>query len=176
MNVVKGIVATIRTGRGVSVCMADGVWYGAGFDATKLTFEEGNTIQFTFTEKGIYKNIDLPSVEVVDASTASNMAPVAATPTPVKTSVVIDDTKMSKNDWTLKDKVIRYEDWLSRAISMVRLLVDNGAISLGAQVKKKAEVLENAVTAFTHKFYLEAGEVRSGDYDEKSELKEPTYE
>ena len=67
MNTAEGVVETIRTGRGVSVSIS-GAWYGAGFDVNKLPFKEGNTIKFVYTEKGIYKNMDLNSVEVTDAS------------------------------------------------------------------------------------------------------------
>ena len=170
MNTAEGVVETIRTGRGVSVSIS-GAWYGAGFDATKLPFKEGNTIKFVYTEKGIYKNIDLKSVEVVDASETSNLQP-AASP---KVKVTAGATVTRDSYWSnkeeedkLRSKEIRYEACLQRAIAMVDLLITSGAISLGANTKKKSEIVEKSVEAFTRKFYIEASEAREGSYDDPS--------
>jgi len=170
MNTAEGVVETIRTGRGVSVSIS-GAWYGAGFDATKLPFKEGNTIKFVYTEKGIYKNIDLKSVEVVDASETSNLQP-AASP---KAKVTAGATVTRDSYWSnkeeedkLRSKEIRYEACLQRAIAMVDLLITSGAISLGANTKKKSEIVEKSVEAFTRKFYIEASEAREGSYDDPS--------
>ena len=170
MNTAEGVVETIRTGRGVSVSIS-GAWYGAGFDATKLPFKEGNTIKFVYTEKGIYKNIDLKSVEVVDASETSNLQP-AASP---KVKVTAGATVTRDSYWSnkeeedkLRSKEIRYEACLQRAIAMVDLLITSGAVSLGANAKKKSEIVEKAVEAFTRKFYTEASEAREGAYDAPS--------
>ena len=170
MNTAEGVVETIRTGRGVSVSIS-GAWYGAGFDATKLPFKEGNTIKFVYTEKGIYKNMDLKSVEVVDASETSNLQP-AASP---KAKVTAGATVTRDSYWSnkeeedkLRSKEIRYEACLQRAIAMVDLLITSGAISLGANTKKKSEIVEKSVEAFTRKFYIEASEAREGSYDDPS--------
>ena len=170
MNTAEGVVETIRTGRGVSVSIS-GAWYGAGFDATKLPFKEGNTIKFVYTEKGIYKNIDLKSVEVVDASETSNLQP-AASP---KVKVTAGATVTRDSYWSnkeeedkLRSKEIRYEACLQRAIAMVDLLITSGAISLGANTKKKSEIVEKSVEAFTRKFYIEASEARDGSYQDSS--------
>ena len=170
MNTAEGVVETIRAGRGVSVSIS-GAWYGAGFDATKLPFKEGNTIKFVYTEKGIYKNIDLKSVEVVDASETSNLQP-AASP---KVKVTAGATVTRDSYWAnkeeedkLRSKEIRYEACLQRAIAMVDLLITSGAISLGANTKKKSEIVEKSVEAFTRKFYIEASEAREGSYDDPS--------
>ena len=170
MNTAEGVVETIRTGRGVSVSIS-GAWYGAGFDATKLPFKEGNTIKFVYTEKGIYKNMDLKSVEVVDASETSNLQP-AASP---KVKVTAGATVTRDSYWSnkeeedkLRSKEIRYEACLQRAIAMVDLLITSGAISLGANTKKKSEIVEKSVEAFTRKFYIEASEAREGSYDDPS--------
>ena len=169
MNTAEGGVETIRAGRGVSVSIS-GAWYGAGFDATKLPFKEGNTIKFVYTEKGIYKNIDLKSVEVVDASTG--YVQPAASP---KVKVTAGATVTRDSYWSnkeeedkLRSKEIRYEACLQRAIAMVDLLITSGAISLGANTKKKSEIVEKSVEAFTRKFFIEATEAREGSYDDPS--------
>ena len=170
MNTAEGVVETIRAGRGVSASIS-GTWYGAGFDVNKLPFKEGNTIKFVYTEKGIYKNMDLKSVEVVDASETSNLQP-AASP---KVKVTAGATVTRDSYWSnkeeedkLRSKEIRYEACLQRAIAMVDLLITSGAVSLGANAKKKSEIVEKAVEAFTRKFYTEASEAREGAYDAPS--------
>ena len=170
MNTAEGVVETIRAGRGVSVSIS-GAWYGAGFDATKLPFKEGNTIKFAYTEKGIYKNIDLKSVEVTDASEKSNMQPQAAP----KQKVTAGATVTRDSYWSnkeeedkLRSKEIRYEACLQRAIAMVDLLITSGALALGANAKKKVEIVENTVEAYTRKFYEEATDARDGAFDAPS--------
>ena len=171
MNTAEGVVETIRAGRGISVSIS-GTWYGAGFDVNKLPFKEGNSIKFVYTEKGIYKNIDLKSVEVTDASEQSILQPKpqekkAAGPEPVFVSRDGYWSKKEEED-RLRSKEIRYEACLQRAIAMVDLLVTSGAISLGANAKKKSEIVEKAVESFTRKFFIEATEAREGSYDDPS--------
>ena len=170
MNTAEGVVETIRAGRGVSVSIS-GAWYGAGFDATKLPFKEGNTIKFVYTEKGIYKNMDLKSVEVMDASETSNLQP-AASP---KAKVTAGATVTRDSYWSnkeeedkLRSKEIRYEACLQRAIAMVDLLITSGALTLGANAKKKVEIIDSTVEAYTCKFYEEATNARDGAYDAPS--------
>jgi len=172
MNTAEGVVQTIRSARGVSVLLDSGAWYGAGFDVTKVPFKEGNKIKFVYTEKGIYKNIDLNSVEVTDASENSNIQPQSPSP---KVKVTAGATVTRDDYWSKKEeedkfrsKEIRYEACLHRAIAMVDLLITSGAISLGANTKKKSEIVEKSVEAFTRKFYTEATEARDGAYDAPS--------
>ena len=177
MNTAEGVVETIRAGRGISVSIS-GTWYGAGFDVNKLPFKEGNSIKFVYTEKGIYKNIDLKSVEVTDASEQSILQPKpqdtkAAGPEPVfvsSTTALTRDGYWSKKEEEdkFRSKEIRYEACLTRAIAMVDLLVTSGALSLGANAKKKVEIVENTVEEYTHKFYEEATNARDGAYDAPS--------
>tara|TARA_R100001082_G_scaffold78608_2_gene46119 strand:+ start:621 stop:1181 length:561 start_codon:yes stop_codon:yes gene_type:complete len=171
MNTAEGVVETIRAGRGVSASIS-GTWYGAGFDVSKLPFKEGNTIKFVYTEKGIYKNIDLKSVEVIDASENSNMQPQAPSP---KQKVTAGATVTRDSYWSnkeaddkLRSKEIRYEACLQRAIAMVDLLVTSGALTLGANAKKKVEIIDTTVEAYTRKFYDEATEARDGAFDAPS--------
>jgi len=171
MNTAEGVVETIRTGRGVSVSIS-GAWYGAGFDVNKLPFKEGNSIKFVYTEKGIYKNIDLKSVEVVDASETSNLQPAAAP----KAKVTAGATVTRDSYWSNKEeedkfrsKEIRYEACLQRAIAMVDLLITSGALTLGANAKKKVEIIDNAVDSYTKIFYTQATEARDGAYDAPSQ-------
>jgi hypothetical protein len=175
MNTAEGVVETIRTGRGISVSIS-GTWYGAGFDVNKLPFKEGNSIKFVYTEKGIYKNIDLNSVEVVDASEKSAMKPNQEKVAGPEPTFVSTTTSLTRDGyWSKKEeedkfrsKEIRYEACLTRAIAMVDLLVTSGALSLGANAKKKVEIVENTVEAYTHKFYEEATNARDGAYDAPS--------
>ena len=176
MNTAEGVVETIRAGRGVSASIS-GAWYGAGFDVNKLPFKEGNTIKFVYTEKGIYKNMDLKTVEVIDASETSNLQPKVAKPKANVTATggtagatVTRDSYWSNKEEEdkLRSKEIRYEACLQRAIAMVDLLITSGAVSLGANAKKKSEIVEKAVEAFTRKFYTEASEAREGAYDAPS--------
>ena len=172
MNTAEGVVQTIRSARGVSILLDSGAWYGAGFDSTKVPFKEGNKIKFAYTEKGIYKNIDLNSVEILDASEKSNIQPKAsepkaAGPEPVFVSRDGYWSKKEEEDM-FRSKEIRYEACLQRAIAMVNLLITSGAVSLGANTKKKSEIVEKAVEAFTRKFYTEATEARDGAYDAPS--------
>jgi hypothetical protein len=171
MNTAEGVVETIRAGRGVSASIS-GTWYGAGFDVTKLPFKEGNTIKFAYTEKGIYKNIDLKSVEVTDASENSNMQPQ---PSAAKQKITAGATVTRDVYWSnkeeedkLRSKEIRYEACLQRAIAMVDLLITSGALTLGANAKKKVEIIDNTVEAYTRKFYEEATDARDGAYDAPS--------
>ena len=171
MNTAEGVVETIRAGRGVSASIS-GTWYGAGYDVNKLPFKEGNTIKFVYTEKGIYKNIDLKSVEVVDASENSNMQPQTATSKQKVTAgatVTRDAYWSNKEDEDkLRSKEIRYEACLQRAIAMVDLLITSGALTLGANAKKKVEIIDTTVEAYTRKFFEEATEAREGAYDAPS--------
>ena len=172
MNTVEGVVETIRAGRGVSASIS-GAWYGAGFDITKVPFKEGNKIKFAYTEKGIYKNIDLASVEVLDAAAKSSVPPKekepkAAGPEPVFVSRDGYWSKKEEED-KFRSKEIRYEACLQRAIAMVDLLITSGAVSLGANTKKKSEIVEKSVEAFTRKFFTEATEARDGAYDAPSQ-------
>jgi len=169
MNTVEGVVEVIRVARGVSVKMQDGTWYGAGFDAAKVSFKEGNKIRFVFTEKGIYKNIDLNTVEVVDASENTNMKPKADSgeqKTSAGKTVTRDSYWSGKEEEDkFKSKEIRYEACLHRAIAMVDLLITSGAVSLGSNTKKKAEIVDKAVEAYTATFFTNAGKAREGYYD-----------
>ena len=172
MNTAEGVVETIRVGRGVSVSVSSN-WYGAGFDADKIPFKEGNTIKFAYTEKGIYKNIDLQSIEIIDASIGVPMRPQPATSPKAKTTAgatVTRDVYWSNKEEEdkFRSKEIRYEACLQRAIAMVDLLITSGAVSLGANTKKKSEIVEKAVEAFTRKFFTEATEARDGAYDAPS--------
>ena len=169
MNTAEGVVETIRTGRGISVSIS-GTWYGAGFDVNKLPFKEGNSIKFVYTEKGIYKNIDLNSVEVVDASEKSAVQPQSPKAKVSAGATVTRDVYWSNKEEEdkLRSKEIRYEACLQRAIAMVDLLITSGAVSLGANTKKKSEIVEKSVEAFTRKFYIEATEARDGAYDPQS--------
>ena len=171
MNTVEGVVETIRAGRGVSASIS-GAWYGAGFDITKVPFKEGNKIKFAYTEKGIYKNIDLASVEVLDAAAKSSVPPKeqepkAAGPEPVFVSRDGYWSKKEEED-KFRSKEIRYEACLNRAIAMVDLLITSGALTLGANAKKKVEIIDNAVTSYTQIFYIQATEARDGAYDAPS--------
>ena len=169
MNTAEGVVQTIRSARGVSVLLDSGAWYGAGFDATKIPFKEGNKIKFAYTEKGIYKNIDLNSVEVLDASEATSMKPQEKQTIRGGNTVTRDSYWSNKEDEDkLRSKEIRYEACLQRAITMVDLLVTSGALALGANAKKKVEIVENTVEAYTHKFYQEATNARDGAFDAPS--------
>ena len=172
MNTAEGVVQTIRSARGVSILLDSGAWYGAGFDAEKVSFKEGNKIKFVYTEKGIYKNIDLNSVEILDTSESNAAQPQAPSS---KVKVTAGATLTSNDYWSkkeeedkLRSKEIRYEACLQRAIAMVNLLITSGAVSLGANTKKKSEIVEKAVEAFTRKFFTEATEAREGAYDTPS--------
>ena len=169
MNTAEGVVETIRTGRGISVSIS-GTWYGAGFDVNKLPFKEGNSIKFVYTEKGIYKNIDLNSVEVVDASEKSAVQPQSPKAKVSAGATVTRDVYWSNKEEEdkFRSKEIRYEACLQRAIAMVDLLITSGAITLGANAKKKSEIVEKSVESFTCKFYTEATEARDGAYDAPS--------
>ena len=68
----------------------------------------------------------------------------------------------------LRSKEIRYEACLQRAIAMVDLLITSGALTLGANAKKKVEIIDNTVEAYTRKFYEEATEARDGAFDAPS--------
>ena len=68
----------------------------------------------------------------------------------------------------LRSKEIRYEACLNRAIAMVDLLITSGALALGANAKKKVEIVENTVEAYTRKFYEEATDARDGAFDAPS--------
>lgn len=172
MNTAEGVVQTIKSARGVSILLDSGAWYGAGFDSTKVPFKEGNKIKFAYTEKGIYKNIDLNSVEILDASEKSNAQPQAPSS---KVKVTAGATLTSNDYWSkkeeedkLRSKEIRYEACLQRAIAMVNLLITSGAVSLGANTKKKSEIVEKTVETFTRVFYTQATEARDGSYDAPS--------
>tara|TARA_R100001082_G_C4317004_1_gene139371 strand:- start:255 stop:809 length:555 start_codon:yes stop_codon:yes gene_type:complete len=170
MNTAEGVVQTIRSARGVSVLLDSGAWYGAGFDSSKIPFKEGNKIKFAYTEKGIYKNIDLNSVEVLDASEASNMKPQEKQTIRGGNTVTRDSYWSNKEDEDkLRSKEIRYEACLQRAIAMVDLLITSGALTLGANAKKKVEIIDNTVDAYTRKFYEEATEARDGAFDAPSQ-------
>ena len=170
MNTVEGVVEVVRVGRGVSVKMGDGTWYGAGFDSSKVGFKEGNKIRFIFTEKGVYKNIDLNTVEVLDASEKSNMQekPVSSSPKVSSGATVTRDAYWSNKEEEdkLRSKEIRYEACLQRAIAMVDLQITSGAVSLGSSAKKKSEIIDKAVESYTAKFYNEATNAREGYYDD----------
>ena len=181
VQVANGVVKTIRVGRGVSIQLDNNAWYGAGFDAAKLTFVEGNTIQFTLTEKGAYKNIDLKSVEITEASTAtSNMTPAPSTPAAVKTNVSVgrdDYWKKKEDEDKVKSKEIRYLACLSRATATVDLLISQGALSLGSTAKKKVEVVDGAIEAYTQKYYNASADARNGGLDGNATAEiEPVYE
>ena len=52
---------------------------------------------------------------------------------------------------------------------MVDLLITSGALTLGANAKKKVEIIDNTVDAYTRKFYEEATEARDGAFDAPSQ-------
>ena len=170
MNTAEGVVQTIRSARGVSILLDSGAWYGAGFDVTKIPFKEGNKIKFAYTEKGIYKNVDLNSVEILDASEKSNLEPQSPKAKVSAGATVTRDVYWSNKEEEdkFRSKEIRYEACLQRAIAMVDLLITSGAVSLGANTKKKSEIVEKSVEAFTRKFFTEATEARDGAYDAPS--------
>ena len=111
-------------------------------------------------------------MEVVDASENSNMQPKpqekkAAGPEPTFVSRDGYWSKKEEED-KLRSKEIRYEACLKRAIAMVDLLITSGALTLGANAKKKVEIIDTTVEMYTRKFYTEATEAREGSYDDPS--------
>ena len=135
VQVANGVVKTIRVGRGVSIQLDNNAWYGAGFDAAKLTFVEG-------------------------------------------VSVGRDDYWKKKEDEDkVKSKEIRYLACLSRATATVDLLISQGALSLGSTAKKKVEVVDGAIEAYTQKYYNASADARNGGLDGNATAEiEPVYE
>jgi len=187
MNTIEGVVEIIRVGRNVAIQMADGSWYGAGFDATKLPFKEGNTIRFGYIEKGVYKNIDMKTIEIMDATETNNMSAPAPTasapraPAPVRQTIAAgrdDYWKNKEKEDLVKSKEIRYLACLSRATATVDLLIQHGALSLGTATKKKVDTIDAAIADYTSKYYLESAEARQGSFDvvNDEQGKEPQYE
>lgn len=160
---VEGIVKKIteKAARGGStiynVCIDTGnedEWFGHGFDEPQ--FSEGDEIAFAISYNGEYANVDTNTVEIISegssakrsnrsspsrsnsrssrsSSRSSSSKPVAKKPYSKANSA---DTKMSKEEWAQKDKMIQLQSAMNTAIALVSVAVANDLVALPA---KKAD-------------------------------------
>ncbi len=165
---VEGIVKKItdkptRNGGTIyNVCVDTGnedEWFGHGFNEPQ--FSEGDEIAFAISYNGEYANVDTNTVEIISESSSakrssrssssrsnprssrsssrsSSSKPVAKKPYKKASS---DDTKMSKEEWAQKDKMIQLQSAQNTATALVALALTNDLVTLPIKKADKFDAI-----------------------------------
>lgn len=146
-NFVTGEVQFIsKSPKGYFSAKVNDVWYGVGMGAPK--FDKGNEVSFTFTQKGDFKIIDMPSVEISSA----NAAPKTSTGGKSQSDRDKYWTDKAESD-KIQQRIREYHAARSTAVECVTALVNAGAIKLPATENKKYDALMSVVDELTTRFY-----------------------
>lgn len=156
-NVVRGeVTAVSNKGKATNIQLNRSDWYGCGFvTPDKLKFGKGDTISFTYTENGQYKNVDLKTVEVEKGQVGvAYTQPAAAAPA---------------RDWDAKNKLdaerqsaISVQSCRNSAIEVAKMLRELDALPVGS---KKADVADNLIAFIddlTDKYFKDTQNVAAG--------------
>lgn len=154
-NLARGKVAIVAgKGKATNIKLEDGTWYGCGFvTPDKLKFRQGDSISFSYTENGNFKNIDLKTVDVEKSSVGAAPAPAAA----------------PARDWDAKNKLdearqhaISVQSCRNSAIEVAKMLRELDALPVGS---KKADVADNLVAFIddlTDKYFKDTQAIAAG--------------
>lgn len=154
-NVIRGKVAVVSVrGKAVNIQVEGQGWYGCGFTTPdKLKFKQGDTISFSFTENGNFKNVDMKTVEV--EAGAAIKAPAAQS--------------SSRTDWAAKDKAdaerqrsISIQACRNSAIEATKILKELDALPLGSKKPDIAGNLLAFIDDLTMRWYEETQAVAAG--------------
>lgn len=148
-NIVTGQVEFIsekpagpRGNLAYNVKMSDGEWYGHGFD--KPNFEKGDTVTFSVSTNGRFKNIDKKSVEVHKGAPAQSAK---------QTYVKKEDNRQA---------VIVHQSARNAAIDYANVALTHGLIKVPADQKKKLDFVDAFVEEYTTQFHEAAMAVFEG--------------
>ena len=157
METVRGIIEYIngpeKTGF-YSVKMA-GNYYGAGKYAPK--FNEGDEVEFGYTENGKYKNMDFKTVKVIEKGSGE-----------VKKSQSGNTTQRpqtNSTNWDEKDKRITFLACRKDAIEIMKMALDRDALTLPTKKADRMETLVELVDTLANDLY-------GGVYDSEFKLGE----
>src|SRR5574343_728581 len=124
----QGVVEALSfKGKGASAKIGND-WYGLGFNIQQdqIPFRKGDTIEFEYTERGQYKNLDLKSVKLAAGR------PAAAAP--------------ANNGYQARDEsrqnMINWQAARNSALHLAEIAVSKDLIPLGT---KKSDQLDNLV-------------------------------
>lgn len=136
MSSVTGEVARIFSNDSgtFNVKMSDDEMYG--FFKTKPNFKEGDTVTFSYSQRGKYRNADPKTVVVVAAPAAGQSATSSA--------------GLSNQD------IIRYQAARNSALTFLQLAAQTDAVKLPAKQAEKYDALMGLVHEVTDRFYQEA--------------------
>ena len=163
MSSIQGTVKVVRyTGKATNI-QVDGQWYGCGFGTTpdKLNFKEGDTIQFTYQQKGDFKNIDLKSVQVQ----AGVPKPAASGGYQVRQS---DDSRQ---------RAITWQASRNAAIEVAKLAKELDILPLGTKKNEQLQNLQSFIHDLSVEFFTETENIGKNGLDQFAGAKaEETFE
>lgn len=135
MQVAQGKVQFINNKQGIfSIKLSDGNLYG--FYKNQPMCSEGDTVEFSYTERGRYKNADHSSLKVLG-----------------KTS---PQTSSSYDSGPSNQDVIRYQAARNSALEFVSIALQHGAVKLPAKQAEQLDVLMDLTMDITDKFFQDA--------------------
>lgn len=160
MSLVKGVVQAISEKAGprgpASNIKVDDTWYGCGFvAASSLPCKKGDTVSFTFTERGQYKNVDMKSMQVTPAAAAQASSGGGG--------------GGDKRNWDEKNRLdeerqraISFQSCRNSAIEVTKLLVQLEAITLPKTKGDVEGALVGYIDDLTNKYYDDTVAVARG--------------
>lgn len=158
-NMTTGIVEDLNTKSGANYFQyrfkIDGDWYGMFTDKGKFDHVNlGDTVEFTFFEKGKYKNINDDSFEVVKAATKQEST-----------------SRQQKNDQT--GERIFYSGTQKPAVELVAFMVSNEIVKLPTKQADKMDAVLDLVKETTktlaHQVNVLSGAVSEDDVKEAAD-------
>jgi len=146
----QGVVEVVRTNSaGYYSLKVGNDWYGGG--KTHPGVDKGDYIEFSFSRRGKYMNIDPGSIQK-KASTVEQAPSVAAAAG--RGGVTRDDywaDKAKKDEHT--QAAINWQSARNSAIAAVSSMVEHGAVTLPAAKAKKFDVFMSLVDDVTARFF-----------------------
>jgi hypothetical protein len=155
-QVQRGVVTAVSSkGKATNIQIDRGDWYGCGFvTPDQLKFSKGDTISFSFSVNGQWKNIDLKTVEIEKGAPAQS----AAAP-----------EKRNSTDWDAKNKLdaerqaaISVQSCRNSAIEVAKMLKDLDALPVGSKKTDIAANLQAFVDDLTMQYFNDTQAIAKG--------------
>lgn len=158
MEAAQGIVEKIHTNKaGFYNCVIDGSWYGCGKD--RPSFSEGDYINFTFTRRGNFMNMDMNSVQKKEGS-------VQQSPSIANAAKSAGGAGSSKEYWENKEArdanvqaAIHWQSSRSNAIAAVQAMVQAEVVKMPSAQGKKYDVFMSLVDEVTERYFADTNYV-----------------
>lgn len=161
MSNVAGVVEVIKSqasGRATSAKIG-GEWYSNGFVTEgNLPYKIGQRIEFQFTEKNGFKNVDLKSVKVQEERAAG--AAQAAAPQ-AKVDYAARDARKEALD-AQRQRSIQLQASRNSAIHVAEIAMQHGLLNVGAKKGEALDHLLNFIDDLAARYSAQTSEAANG--------------